>query len=58
MSSPAAGSPAGVRRPDLARATAGMTGLTLISRLTGLVRVLVVAAVLGTTFLGLSLIHI
>ncbi|HWH35346.1 MAG TPA: lipid II flippase MurJ [Acidimicrobiales bacterium] len=29
-----------------------MTGLTLISRLTGLVRVLVVAAVLGTTFLG------
>nr|MDQ3305380.1 oligosaccharide flippase family protein [Actinomycetota bacterium] len=44
------------RRPpgkgDLARATAGMTLLTLVSRLTGLVRVLVVAAVLGTTFLG------
>lgn len=29
-----------------------MTGLTLVSRFTGLVRVLVVAAVLGTTFLG------
>jgi putative peptidoglycan lipid II flippase len=29
-----------------------MTVLTLVSRLTGLVRVLVVAAVLGTTFLG------
>lgn len=29
-----------------------MTALTLVSRLTGLVRVLVVAAVLGTTFLG------
>ncbi len=40
------------RRPDLARATAGMALLTLASRLTGLVRVLVVAAVLGTTFLG------
>lgn len=38
--------------PDLARATAGLTVLTLVSRLTGLVRVLVVAAVLGTTFLG------
>lgn len=40
------------RAPDLARATAGMAALTLVSRLTGLVRVLVVAAVLGTTFLG------
>ncbi len=39
-------------RRDLARATAGMTALTLVARLTGLVRVLVVAAVLGTTFLG------
>ena len=29
-----------------------MTALTVVSRLTGLVRVLVVAAVLGTTFLG------
>jgi putative peptidoglycan lipid II flippase len=29
-----------------------MTALTLISRLTGVVRILVVAAVLGTTFLG------
>ena len=37
---------------DLARTTAAMTVLTLVSRLTGLVRVLVVAAVLGTTFLG------
>lgn len=42
----------GIRSPDLARATAGMTALTLVSRLTGLARVLVVAAVLGTTFLG------
>lgn len=42
----------GGRRPDLARSTAAMTALTLASRLTGLVRVLVVAAVLGTTFLG------
>ena len=40
------------RSPDLARATAGMAALTLASRLTGVVRVLVVAAVLGTTFLG------
>ncbi len=39
-------------RPDLARATAAMVGLTLVSRLTGLVRILVLAAVLGTTFLG------
>ncbi|MDP8986791.1 MAG: murein biosynthesis integral membrane protein MurJ [Actinomycetota bacterium] len=38
--------------PDLARTTAAMTVITLVSRLTGLVRVLVVAAVLGTTFLG------
>ncbi|MDP9453597.1 MAG: hypothetical protein M3P97_09500 [Actinomycetota bacterium] len=38
--------------PDLARATAAMTLLTAVSRCTGLVRVLVVAAVLGTTFLG------
>lgn len=37
---------------DLARATAAMTVLTLVSRVTGLVRVLAVAAVLGTTFLG------
>ncbi|MCU1351736.1 MAG: putative rane protein putative virulence factor, partial [Acidimicrobiales bacterium] len=36
----------------LARSTASMTALTAISRLTGFVRILVVAAVLGTTFLG------
>ncbi|MGH9182270.1 MAG: murein biosynthesis integral membrane protein MurJ [Acidimicrobiales bacterium] len=37
---------------DLARSTAAMTLWTLVSRTTGFVRVLVVAAVLGTTFLG------
>ena len=37
---------------SLARSTAAMTLLTAVSRLTGFVRVLVVAAVLGTTFLG------
>jgi len=36
----------------LARSTAAMTALTAVSRLTGFLRVLVVAAVLGTTFLG------
>lgn len=36
----------------VARATAALTALTLISRITGVVRVLVIAAVLGTTFLG------
>ena len=35
-----------------ARATAAMTVLTAVSRLTGFVRIVVVAAVLGTTFLG------
>lgn len=39
-------------RRDLARSTATQTVLTGISRLTGFVRVVVVAAVLGTTFLG------
>jgi len=39
-------------RRDLARSTATQTVLTGISRLTGFVRVMVVAAVLGTTFLG------
>lgn len=38
--------------PDLARSTATMTALTLLSRLTGFVRILVVAAVLGDSFLG------
>ena len=37
---------------DVARATVVVTGLTLVSRLTGVIRVLVIAAVLGTTFLG------
>lgn len=41
-----------VRPPDLARSTATMTGLTLLSRVTGFVRNVVVVAVLGDTFLG------
>ena len=36
----------------LARTTLTMTAITAVSRVTGLVRVLVVAAVLGATFLG------
>ncbi|MCU1453571.1 MAG: putative rane protein putative virulence factor [Acidimicrobiales bacterium] len=36
----------------LARSTASMTALTAVSRITGFIRILVVAAVLGTTFLG------
>lgn len=36
----------------LARSTAAMTALTAVSRITGFVRIVVVAAVLGTTFLG------
>ena len=46
--------PAGAEGPrtGLAGATAAVSGLTLVSRLTGVVRVLVIAAVLGTTFLG------
>ena len=38
--------------PDLARSTATMTVLTLLSRITGFVRNVVVVAVLGVTFLG------
>lgn len=38
--------------PDLARSTAAMTALTAVSRATGFVRIVVVAAVLGDTFLG------
>ena len=38
--------------PDLARSTATITVLTLVSRLTGMVRNVVVVAVLGVTFLG------
>jgi len=37
---------------DLARSTATMTALTLVSRVTGMVRNVVVVAVLGVTFLG------
>jgi putative peptidoglycan lipid II flippase len=37
---------------DLARSTATMTLLTLASRVTGLIRIAVVTAVLGDTFLG------
>ena len=40
------------RAPDLARSASTMTALTLVSRATGLVRILVVSAVLGDTFLG------
>jgi putative peptidoglycan lipid II flippase len=36
----------------LARSTAAMTALTAVSRVTGFIRIDVVAAVLGTTFLG------
>ena len=39
-------------RRDLARSTATQTLLTGISRITGFARVVIVAAVLGTTFLG------
>ncbi len=39
-------------RRSLARSTATQTALIAVSRLTGFVRVVVVAAVLGTTFLG------
>lgn len=39
-------------RRSLARSTATQTVLTGVSRITGFVRVMVVAAVLGTTFLG------
>lgn len=40
------------RPAGLARAMVTMTGLTAVSRATGFVRIVVVAAVLGTTFLG------
>ncbi|MGK2929797.1 MAG: hypothetical protein ACSLFO_09510 [Acidimicrobiales bacterium] len=39
-------------RRSLARSTATQTVLTGVSRLTGFVRIVIVAAVLGTTFLG------
>lgn len=44
--------PEPVDRTRVARSTAAMAVLTAVSRLTGFVRILVVAAVLGTTFLG------
>src|SRR3954468_1669181 len=43
---------AAAAEPSFARSTASMTALTAVSRLTGFVRIVVVAAVLGTTFLG------
>ena len=45
-------SPAGFSDRAVARSTLAMTLLTAASRATGLVRLLVMAAVLGTTFLG------
>lgn len=44
--------PVEVARPGLARAALAISGWNAISRLTGFVRVLVVGAALGTTFLG------
>ena len=44
--------PATPTPPSLARSTALMTVLTLVSRITGLVRIVLVGAVVGTTFLG------
>jgi len=41
-----------VTRPAVVRAATGMAGATAVSRLLGLVRVLVIAGVLGTTYLG------
>ncbi len=38
--------------PPLARSIAAMSALTALSRVTGFVRIVVIAAVLGTTFLG------
>jgi putative peptidoglycan lipid II flippase len=40
------------RPRSVTRAAAGMGGVTVVSRLMGFVRVLVIAAVLGTTYLG------
>ena len=39
-------------RPSLTRAVLGMGAVTAGSRLVGFVRVLVIAAILGTTYLG------
>jgi putative peptidoglycan lipid II flippase len=40
------------KQQSVTRAAVGMGGVTVVSRLTGFVRVLVIAAVLGTTYLG------
>ena len=40
------------KQRSVARAAVGMGGVTAMSRLAGFARVLVVAAVLGTTYLG------
>ena len=40
------------KHQSVTRAAVGMGGVTAVSRLTGFVRVLVIAAVLGTTYLG------
>ena len=52
MTTPTRGRPTSSRAPDAARDTGTVAALTLVARITGFVRVLVVAAVLGTTFLG------
>lgn len=52
MTTPTARRASPPRAPDAARDTGTVAVLTLVSRATGFVRVLVVAAVLGTTFLG------
>jgi putative peptidoglycan lipid II flippase len=44
--------PSLIDAPGLARSTLSMAVLTVVSRVTGFVRVLVVASVLGVTFLG------
>lgn len=52
MSGAGGSSPATPTAPSLARSTALMTVLTLVSRVTGLIRIVLVGAVVGTTFLG------
>ncbi len=49
---PSAATPTSPTSSSLARSTALMTVLTLVSRATGLVRIVLVGAVVGTTFLG------
>ena len=52
MTAATTGGGAALRAPDAARDTGTVAALTLVSRLTGFVRIVAVAAVLGTTFLG------